>query len=373
MFQGLTRDKALAICQITKNQFYYKPSGKKRGRKKSKYTNQLSEGKLVQRRNKYVKDYIKKILKHPKVDYGYHRMTGALQLAGFYINHKKVYRLMKEERLLQVKKNREGKNYVKYRIVCPEQPLRLMEMDIKQVWIAGGRRYAYILTILDVFTRATLYWTVGYQMKQDQVQRAWQQVIEKLLEPMGALAWKVDIEVRSDNGPQFCAKKLQAFLQENYLKQTFTHPYTPQENGHVESFHAILGRDLQGQYFDTLADLDKALEAFYYFYNFDRIHGSLLNLPPVTFWHQWQLGNIHREVIDEKRRKVKFQLKVQRQLIHKARTAGYESQREVLSLDFEGSIPDKSKLNETLACPIEEDSDEKVPSDGAVLKARPAV
>jgi transposase InsO family protein len=31
-------------------------------------------------------------------------------------------------------------------------------------------------------------------------------------------------------------KLIQEFFKENYLNQVFTHPYTPQENGHIESF-----------------------------------------------------------------------------------------------------------------------------------------
>jgi transposase InsO family protein len=38
------------------------------------------------------------------------------------------------------------------------------------------------------------------------------------------------------------AKLIQEFFKENYLNQVFTHPYTPQENGHIESFHAILAK-----------------------------------------------------------------------------------------------------------------------------------
>lgn len=348
MAQGLNRDKCLAICEISKNQFYHRASGGKRGRKKSKDTNQLLDGQLVKQSNRSVKGFIKASFENPKIDYGYHKMTSHLQLNGYYINHKKVYRLMKEARLLQAKRVHEPKNYVRYRIVSPESPLRLMEMDIKQVWVNTERRYAYILTIIDVFTRVALYWTVGYQMRQLQVQRAWEQIIEFYLQPFGALAWNVDIEVRSDNGPQFCAKKLQAFLKENYLLQTFTHPYTPQENGHIESFHAILGRDLQGQFFENLEALENSLRQFYNFYNFERIHGSTLKLPPVTFWHQWKLGNIHRQIVDAKNRKVKFSLKIQKQLIEKMKLSGNSNQREVLSLNFEGfNTPINSKINKS--------------------------
>ncbi len=135
--------------------------------------------------------YMKSLLDKPLTDYGYHRMTGALQLAGFYINHKKVYRLMKSAKLLRPTQPKTPKEYVKYRVVYPEGPLRLMEMDIKQVWVEGLRPPVggYVLTILDVFTRCALYWEVGFGMKQGQVKSAWQQVIELHLETAGSLQY----------------------------------------------------------------------------------------------------------------------------------------------------------------------------------------
>ena len=45
------------------------------------------------------------------------------------------------------------------------------------------------------------------------------------------------------------------------------------------------------------------------------VEAHLLNLPPQLFWNQWKAGNIERTVIDEKKRKVKFRLKIGRQNI----------------------------------------------------------
>lgn len=343
MSLGLSRTVCLQICKLSKNQLYYKSSGKKRGRKKSRHTMQLIDGESVKRLNCFVISDIESILTDPKADYGYRKMTSDLQLKGWYINHKKVYRLMKSKRLLRPKPERESKNYVKYRILSPPAPLRLLEQDIKQVWIVGMGRYAYVLTIIDVFTRFVLHRSVGFQMKQADVKIAWQRVIQDWLEPSNVLAWEVDIEVRNDNGPQFRAIKLQAFLKENSLMQTFTHPYTPQENGHVESFHAILGRDLQGKLFENLEELIEDLNEFYLFYNYHRIHNSICKLPPALFWQQWNQDNIERILLDEKKRKVSFKLKVARQLLSKFEPAGNENQREVLSVIFEGSTPDKIK------------------------------
>ena len=45
----------------------------------------------------------------------------------------------------------------------------LAEKDIKQVWLEGQGRYAYIPTVIDVFNRFVLHRAVGLQMKQADV------------------------------------------------------------------------------------------------------------------------------------------------------------------------------------------------------------
>jgi len=242
--------------------------------------------------NKDVTAHIESKYEDPLVDYGYHKMTAELQLDGFKINHKKVYRLMKAGNLLRPKPTRESKQWVKYRMFTPEGPFRVFEMDIKQVWVKTESRHVYILTILDVFTRIVLIQTDGYSMTQEQVQHAWRMAIEEYLEPMGIQARDIHIEIRSDNGPQFCAKKLHGFFAENGFVRTFTHPYKPQENGHVESYHAILVAAMRGTEFENRQQLAEWREAFLAFYNYRRVHSSAAKLPPMTFLDQWEKGNI---------------------------------------------------------------------------------
>lgn len=332
MHQGLKRDHVLLVCGLSKHQLYHKPMGGKPGRKPSKHTRKQVNDQVVTLPNKAVLTDIRSVLSDPRADYGYRKMTHQLTLLGYYINHKKVYRLMKGARLLQPPPEKESKNYVKYRVVCPEGPLRLMEMDIKMVWLEGLRRYGYVLTILDVFTRVVLHWELGLQMRQQDVERCWKVVIEQHLQAHGVLGWETHIEVRSDNGPQFCAKKLQLFFKNNYLMQAFTHPYTPQENGHIESFHAILSKNLMGKTFLNLDELRCELQQFYPFYNYQRIHESVCGLPPMTFWKLWNQNHILRTLIDEKKRKVRFKLTLKRQLITLAKPSENESQRLLLAL-----------------------------------------
>ena len=358
MAQGMTRDSVLSICGISKNQFYYTLGNKKRGRKATRITRKKTITGEEDVKNDIVVNEIKSHLKDPLNKEGYRRMTGVLQLMGYYINHKKVYRLMRSNQLLCAPKAKVSKRYVKYRILSPEGPLRLLEIDIKYAWIDKMNRHAYILTIIDVFTRVVLYWNGAWHIKQKDVENGWKQVIEEHLEPHEIYGWEIDIEVRSDNGPQFSAKKLKKYLADNYLMQTFTHPYTPQENGHIESFHSILGGYLEGQYFESLEDLNNNLVVFYDHYNNNRVHGSTLNLPPQVFWEQWLQGNIERIVIDENLRKVKFKLHIARQDIIKIKPTGNMNQEVGLLLDLENPNHVKSEYYQT---------------DGAVLIDQPSV
>ena len=80
--------------------------------------------------------------------YGYKRMTAAMMLLGYMIGSKKVYRLMKENGLLQRRRRPSGKRRVRGRRVLSTRPLEVLSMDIKQVWVEEYARSAYILSII---------------------------------------------------------------------------------------------------------------------------------------------------------------------------------------------------------------------------------
>lgn len=258
--------------------------------------------------NEAVVDEMVAIKSNPETDYGYKAMTAALMLSGFIINHKKVYRLMTQWQLLHEGREKAPRPYVRHRRVDPTQPLTVIEMDIKFQWVVSHQRYAYILTIIDCFTRKVLHWQVAYSIKKSQVISAWQQVIVNYLQPHQMLNKKLTIEVRNDNDSRFLAKKVQQYMAENHLNQVFTHPYTPQENGHIESFHAILGKSLDTKTFYTITDLESHLHNFYHIYNNVRLHGSLDHLTPVVFWNLWENGLI--ESTPRKGKALKHRLKV---------------------------------------------------------------
>ncbi len=304
---GLKRDQALKIAKISKDQYYYKQTGSKGGPSKSKLTAKLNEkGMETTVCNSLVVNEIKLIKENPDRSCGYHTMTYELQLMGFKINHKKVYRLMKENNFLEMINREKKKNYAKYRVVVPEAPLQVLEMDIKLIWVEEAKKHVQVLTIIDTFTRVILHWKIGYKMRKEEVKDAWCHVIEKHLQTVDALKKSLHIEVRNDNGPQFSAKTIQDFFEENHLHQVFTHPYTPQENGHIESFHGILSKHLNRNTYWTFQQLETDLILFYERYNNTRLHGSIGYLPPNVFWKCWEKGLVKRNKISNKN--VKFKL-----------------------------------------------------------------
>ncbi len=110
--QGMKRDVGLSIASMSKHQYYYRPvSARKPGRSPSQFTPKGKE--LLP--NERVTAEMRSVKADIDTDYGYHRMATHLKLLGYQINHKKVYRLMKEDGLLKEKiRSAMEKNYVRY-------------------------------------------------------------------------------------------------------------------------------------------------------------------------------------------------------------------------------------------------------------------
>jgi putative transposase len=131
--RGLPFKICLIITGLTRSQFYYKEKGVKTGKPETTTTmrKDVNTGEVIYVSNEKVVEQISKIKQDPdQADY-YKLICVALCLKGYYINHKKVYRLMFQHSLLEKRKKQTGKTYVKHRRVVPTRPLEIIEMDIK--------------------------------------------------------------------------------------------------------------------------------------------------------------------------------------------------------------------------------------------------
>ena len=142
-----TLENLLSWVDLSKSNFYYKSSYGKRGAKPSVCTFR-QDGTQVD--DTLVIEEIKGILSQEFCCYGYHNVTDELRDMGYIINHKKVYRLMKEQNLLlgKVISTSGKRQFVKHRKIEAIRPMEYLCLDIKYVWVAGESRNYYLLTVL---------------------------------------------------------------------------------------------------------------------------------------------------------------------------------------------------------------------------------
>ena len=88
--------------------------------------------------------------------------------------------------------------------------------------------------------------------------------------------------IRSDNGPEFTAKAVRAWLERLEVGTLFIEPGSPWENGYVESFNGRFRDELlNGEIFYTLKEAEVIIERWRRFYNRERLHSSLGYRPPA--------------------------------------------------------------------------------------------
>ncbi|WP_248846096.1 IS3 family transposase [Flavobacterium fryxellicola] len=122
--------------------YYRRPSLGRKGNKPSEFTFNKSKGMVSQ--DAVIKS-VKDILSNEFIDCGYRLMTSYLQREGYLINHKKLYRIMREEGLLKlenrINRSGSGRKFVKYRKVITVRPFQCIEMDLKMVWIPSVGKF----------------------------------------------------------------------------------------------------------------------------------------------------------------------------------------------------------------------------------------
>ena len=271
-----TLENLLSWVDLSKSNFYYKSSDGKRGAKPSVCTFR-QDGTLVD--DTKVIDQIKGILSQEFCCYGYHNVTDELREMGYIINHKKVYRLMKEQNLLlgKVISTSGKRQFVKHRKIEATRPMEYLCLDIKYVWVAGESRNYFLLTVLDVFTRVAIE-----QIFQKSIRKM--DVINIFRRINSAFGIK-GVTVRNDNGSQFIANDVKQFLRTAEANQEFTHIATPEENAYIEAFHSIVQREVIDRFeFQGFYEAKLTLQAHRDWYNNRRRHATLGTVP-VKKWN----------------------------------------------------------------------------------------
>ena len=105
------------------------------------------------------------------------------------------------------------------------------------------------------------------------------EVLEKAI-----LQYGVPGYIRSDNGPEFSATKVQRWLGDNQIKTIYIDPGSPWQNGYIESFHRRLRDEcLNREWLLNLREARVVIEDWRQHYNTERPHTQLGYISPEGF------------------------------------------------------------------------------------------
>ena len=139
-----------------------------------------------------------------------------------------------------------------------------------------------VLSVVDEYTREVHALYAARNIGSGKVL----EVMSELIKQHGAPG-----HIRSDNGPEFVAKSLQAWLAEESIRTLYIDPGCPWQNGFVESFHDKFRREcLARELFYTLSEARVVLSAWRKKYNELRPHRSLGMKTPEEFALGWEPG-----------------------------------------------------------------------------------
>lgn len=224
-----------------------------------------------------------------KKNYGYRRIHTLLKREGEKVNHKKVYRIYKQENLsVRKSKRKKIKAMKRENILTPIIPNQLWAMDFVSDSLACGRKFR-TLNVIDVFTRQCLAIEVDTSLSGARVARVLDETIRKYGKPMA---------IRIDNGSEFTSKAFDAWAYQNKVGLDFIQPGRPTQNGFIESFNDKFRNEcLNEHWFLTLEEARVLIEEFRQDYNDFRPHSSLNNLTPNEFLDKFKSENTNSKLV----------------------------------------------------------------------------
>ena len=153
--------------------------------------------------------------------YGYRRITALLRREGWWVNHKRVERIWRREGLKvpkkQPKRGRLWMNDGSCVRLRPAYKDHVWSYDFVQARTRDGRSFR-MLAIIDEYTRECLAIDVSRKLNHDDV-------LERLSWLMATRG--VPGHIRSDNGSEFTAKAVRAWLKQVQVKTLFITPGSP--------------------------------------------------------------------------------------------------------------------------------------------------
>lgn len=224
-------------------------------------------------------------LAHERRRFGYRRLHIFLKREGFVVNHKRLFRIYREESLT-VRKRRCRKRAVGTRapMPVPALPNQLWALDFVADQLISGRRFR-VLAVYDVCTRECLLAVADFSIGGKRVARE----LDRLITWRGKPSCVV-----SDNGTELTSNAMIHWYGDVAIGWHYIDPGKPVQNAFIESFNGRLRDEfLNETLFTSLDHARAALEEWRRDYNTVRPHSRIGWLTPAvhaaSFGPQWAM------------------------------------------------------------------------------------
>jgi len=214
-------------------------------------------------------------LAHERRRFGYRRLHVLLRREGYEVNHKKLFRLYREERLT-VRRRGGRKRAIGTRapMLLPLAPNERWSLDFVSDQFTDGRRLR-ILTVVDDCTRECLTLLADTSLSGVRVARELDRLIAERGKPK---------MIVSDNGTEFTSNAILTWAEGAGVEWHYIAPGKPMQNGFIESFNGRLRDELLNEtLFSSLAQAKAALANWRADYNTSRPHSQIDWRTPSEF------------------------------------------------------------------------------------------
>jgi putative transposase len=218
--------------------------------------------------------------------YGSPRVTRELRRRGHLVNHKRVIRLMRREKL----QCRRKKRFV--RTTDSNHNFRIFPNLAKDMVLSGAHQlwradityirlvceFVYLAVILDAFSRRVVGWALSRHIDAALTVSALQMAIERRGVQPGLVH-------HSDQGVQYACDEYVQLLQQHKIAISMSRKGNPYDNAMAESFMKTLkAEEVYLNEYGTISQAYEHIERFIEIvYNKRRLHSSLGYLTPEEF------------------------------------------------------------------------------------------
>lgn len=232
-----------------------------------------------------MKSLISSIYHEHRGRYGYRRITLELRNRGNEINHKTVYRLMKElglKSLVRMKKYQSYKgnvgkiapNILK-RDFTSSKPNEKWVTDVTEFHLFGEK--LYLSPILDLYNGEIIAYNIETRPTYQLVSKMLDKVLPSLSEGEAPI-------LHSDQGWQYQMKQYAHTIKQHGIIQSMSRKGNCLDNAVMENFFGLLKSELLYlQEFDNIEHFKRELEQYIDYYNHKRIKVKLKGLSPVQY------------------------------------------------------------------------------------------